>query len=92
VWCELVLNGIGGRSIAEAMECLSIREFQLWSVYRAKRGSLNLGGRMDAATGMLAALFANSNRKPGSAQFKATDFMPYVDAEPISLEEAMKQW
>ncbi len=47
---------------------------------------------MDAATGMLAALFANSNRKPGSAQFKATDFMPYMDAEPISLEEAMKQW
>ncbi|UUS13352.1 hypothetical protein NMB32_14670 [Stenotrophomonas sp. CD2] len=48
------------------MECLSIREFQLWSVYRAKRGSLNLGGRMDAATGMLAALFANSNRKPAA--------------------------
>ncbi len=41
---------------------------------------------------MFAALFANSNRKPGSAAFKATDFMPYVDAEPISLEEAMKQW
>jgi len=53
---------------------------------------LNLGGRLDAAAGMLAALFANSNRKPGSAQFKAADFMPYVDAEPISLEEAMKQW
>ena len=41
---------------------------------------------------MLAALFANSNRKPGSALFKPTDFMPHVDAQPISLEEAMKQW
>ncbi|WP_430543120.1 phage tail assembly protein T [Stenotrophomonas maltophilia] len=51
-----------------------------------------MGSRMDAATGMLAALFANSNRKPGSAAFKPTDFMPHVDAEPISLEEAMKQW
>ncbi len=92
MWCELVLNGIGGRSIGEAKERLSIREFQLWSVYRARRGSLNLGSRMDAATGMMAALFANSNRKPGSAAFKPTDFMPHVDAEPISLEEAMKQW
>jgi len=88
----LVLNGIGGRSIAEARECLSIREFQLWSVYRAKRGSLNVAGRMDAAAGMLAALFVNSNRKPGTAAFKSTDFMPHVDAQPISLEEAMKQW
>jgi len=47
---------------------------------------------MDAAAGMLAALYANSNRKKGSAEFKAADFMPHVDAEPISLEEAMKQW
>ncbi|PZT41928.1 phage tail protein [Stenotrophomonas maltophilia] len=86
------MNGIGGRSIAEAMECLSIREFQLWSVYRAKRGSLNLGGRMDAAAGMLAALFVNANKKPGSPPFKPADFIPYADAEPISLEEAMQQW
>ncbi|PTS71927.1 phage tail protein [Stenotrophomonas sp. HMWF023] len=86
------MNGIGGRSIAEARECLSIREFQLWSVFRAKRGSLNLGGRIDEAAGMLAALFVNSNTKPGSAPFKRTDFMPYADPAPISLEEAMKQW
>jgi hypothetical protein len=27
-WCELVMNGIGGRTIAEAQERMSLREFQ----------------------------------------------------------------
>ena len=47
---------------------------------------------MDAAAGMLAALFVNANKKPGSPPFKPADFIPYADAEPISLEEAMQQW
>lgn len=41
-WCELVMNGIGGRTIAEAQERMSLREFQVWVKYRNKYGQLNV--------------------------------------------------
>ena len=41
-WCELVMNGIGGRTIAEAQERMSRREFLVWLKYREKYGPLNI--------------------------------------------------
>lgn len=45
LWCELVMNGIGGRTIAEAQQNMTYPEFMVWMKFRAKRGSLHQGMR-----------------------------------------------
>lgn len=85
-----MLCGIGGRTIAEAQESVSYSEFQRWVRYRAKRGSLNVGMRVEHAGAMLAAMYANAHSKDGG--FKLTDFAPYHDQPAMSLEAAMKEW
>jgi len=86
----LVLSGVGGRTIAEAQERLSFREFQGWQRYRMKRGSLNVGMRVERGAALLATLYANSNSKNGG--FKVHDFMPHEDEPEVPLEVAMKEW
>ncbi|MFK3846606.1 hypothetical protein [Stenotrophomonas sp. NPDC078853] len=87
-----MLNGIGGATIAEAMECLSAREVQLWTAYRRRHGGLNPMSRADWNTGLLASLFANSKRGKSTAPFKTTDFIRFQDEKPISLDEAIASW
>lgn len=89
-WCELVLNGIGGRTVAEAKERLSYLEYLQWIRFRNKRGSLNSGFRVEIAIAQLCALFANVNSKNGN--YKLHDFAPHMDEPVISLEDAMKLW
>ncbi|CAM4078264.1 Phage tail protein [Bordetella tumbae] len=84
------MNGIGGCTIAEAKERLSYREFVTWRQYRAKRGGLNLGMRVERAAATIAALYANSHSKNGG--YTIYDFMPHESAPAISLEQAMKEW
>lgn len=92
MWHELVLNGIGGRTISEAQESISAVEFAKWVVYRQKRGSLNAGLRIEAGTAMLASLTANLNRKKDSRAFSFYDFAPHHDEPKVSLEQAMNTW
>ena len=48
VWHELVLNGVGGSTIAEAKERLSYAEYRAWVAYlKDKRGSLHPGHRLE---------------------------------------------
>jgi len=92
VWHELVLNGIGGRTIAEAQESISAVEFAQWMMYRSKRGSLNVGLRAEAGAAMIASLTANLNRKKDSKAFSFYDFAPNHDQPQVSLEQAMESW
>ena len=89
--CELVLNGIGGTTIAEAQENISWEEFQQWAAYRAKRGSLNTGYRVEVAVARLCALFINSKKGPDTPPFHIEDFAPHMDERIISLEELAEQ-
>ena len=41
------MHGIGGRTIAEATRNLSASEVALWAEYRKKRGTLNVGLRLE---------------------------------------------
>jgi len=93
LWCELVLNGIGGATIAEAQSTLSWEEFLVWGAYVAKRGSLNAGYRTEIAVGRLCAVFANFQRtKQTDPQWHVEDFAPHMDVERvITLEELAKQ-
>lgn len=85
-----MLCGIGGRTIAEAQQRLSYTEFFSWLKYRRKRGSLNLGMRIERSSALLAALYANSKSKNGG--HKIYDFMPHEDEPAVSLDEAMNTW
>lgn len=87
-----MLNGIGGETIAVAMECLSTREVQLWQAYRERHGSLNPMVRADWNAGVLASLYANSKRGKATPPFKVTDFTRYHNEQPIGLDEAIASW
>ncbi|NWA25512.1 hypothetical protein HX866_11455 [Pseudomonas gingeri] len=84
------MNGIGGRTVAEAQENISYPEFMLWCKYRGKRGSLNLGMRVEVASARLAALYANM--KAGKPDFRIEDFSPHTDVPVETLEGAIATW
>ncbi|HBN5338379.1 TPA: phage tail assembly protein T [Enterobacter cloacae] len=83
---------MGGRTIAEAQEFISIREYQVWAAYRSKYGSLNPMMRTEWAAGLVASVLANINRGKDTPPFTITDFTPHINAPAITLEEAMKEW
>lgn len=62
-WCELVLNGIGGRSIEEAQKTLSNSEVSIWMRFMKERGSLNIGGRIEQSVGLLSSMYEQVNSK-----------------------------
>lgn len=84
------MNGIGGRTIAEAKENIGYSEFLVWMKYRQKRGSLNIGMRVERGSALLAALYANSHSKNGG--YSLSDFAPYHDSPTVTLEQAMEMW
>ncbi|MDW5376842.1 hypothetical protein R6258_07895 [Halomonas sp. HP20-15] len=86
------MNGIGGRTIAEAQQRISFPEFKAWAAYRNKRGSLNTGMRIERGAAMLATLYANRHRKESDPARTIYEFMPHQDEPAISVEQAMESW
>lgn len=89
IWHELVLNGIGGRTVAEAQANMSYVEFIRWCLYRRKTGSLNIGMRVEHGAALQASLFANAY---GKKAYKLYDFAPHIEEPSIDLEWAMENW
>lgn len=88
MWCELVLCGIGGRTIAEAKERMSTDEYELWLQYRKRHGTLNLGLRIEQGAALTA--YCANNGKKG----QLADYLPQR-GEPddsAALTQAMKEW
>ena len=81
---------MGGRTIAEAQQRISYPEFIAWCRYRQKRGSFNLGMRVERGAAMLATLYANSHSK--DTRFGIWEFAPHMDEPAVSLEQAMATW
>lgn len=89
-----MLNGIGGRTIAEARENISYGEYLIWAEYRAKRGSLNVGRRVEQATGQLHYTTVRLNTKQGT-QLDILAFMPHEDqpvAKEVDAMDALRAW
>lgn len=84
------MHGIGGHTIAEAQERLSLPEFQTWVKFRAKRGSLNTGLRVEVAAARMLAVHFNSHSK--GAKFELYEFAPHMDEPVLTMEEAMRTW
>lgn len=55
-----MLNGVGGCTIAEAKERLTYEEAMQWARYRAKRGSFNIGRRIECSSALVAYMIGNS--------------------------------
>lgn len=86
------MNGIGGRTIAEAQANMTYPEFIVWCKFRRKRGSLHLGMRTEESIARFTALYANSKTREGAQRLHAEDFAPHMDPRIITLEEAMGTW
>jgi hypothetical protein len=80
-----VLNGVGGRTIAEAKERLSLDETLAWSAYMERRGSLHVGMRLEWGFALIARTI--NHALGGHATMR--DFMPHAE-QPSSLMEVMK--
>jgi hypothetical protein len=81
----MVLNGVGGWSVAEAKERISHEEALKWSAYREKRGTLNLGLRLEAGFALIA--WTINRALGGKAEMQ--DFMPHFDPPEASIEDVM---
>lgn len=67
-----MLNGIGGRTVEEAKERMSDHEFGQWCAYIRKRGTLNLGSRLELGVALLATVAKTS----AGQRAKIADFLP----------------
>lgn len=84
--------GIGGRTIAEAQQRMSWKEFVRWSKYRQMRGTLNLGMRLERGSALLASMYANRHRDKNTPAYDLYDFAPHHEQPEATLEEAMASW
>lgn len=80
---QLVLHGIGGKTIAEAKANVDWVEAQRWLAYISKRGTLDVGTRLEAGFALLAYLIANKGldplKKQDGTRYTIGDFMPHAD-------------
>lgn len=60
----------------------------MWETYIKKRGSLNVGMRLEQGFALVA--FQINRANGGKAELK--DFMPHFDEREVSLDEAMRDW
>ncbi|WP_225318916.1 hypothetical protein [Cellvibrio sp. KY-GH-1] len=88
-----MLCGIGGRTIAEAKENMDVDEFAQWVAYRALRGSLNPGRRMEQSAAVVALQINNGN----GGKARLVDFLPHEkqavevdDDEELTTDLLMK--
>lgn len=64
----------------------------LWVAYRQKRGSLNMGLRVEENIAMLTTIYANSHIGKNDKAFKIYDFAPHLDEPKQELHEMMRNW
>lgn len=83
-----MLHGIGGRTIKEAKRNVTVKEFQQWAEYIRKRGSLNVGQRVEAAVAVLA---TQINRALGG-KAEVIDFLPHWDQPEVDIEDLAKMF
>lgn len=84
------MAGIGGNSIAEVKATLTETEIMQWAGYRQRRGSLNIGRRVEQAIGNLMAFYHNGKVEAHN-RIDPLELMPHEDDIEISLEEQLAQ-
>lgn len=69
-----MLNGIGGRTVAEAKASMSMSEAMRWVEYVRRRGGLNINRRLEVGLAQVQLLMC---RMAGDSKSSLDDFMPH---------------
>lgn len=81
-----MLNGVGGRTVAEAKASVSYAEFLEWCKFRSMYGSLHIGMRVDRAVSR--AMAAHFNTMSKGKKFKPLEFSPFdVAKEKVDVDD-----
>ncbi|MDA8485167.1 hypothetical protein NNO07_19035 [Pseudomonas resinovorans] len=81
-----MLNGVGGRTVAEARERMTYGEAQDWASYFRARGSINLGLRLEQGFALLATLLMRLHGRDADM----ADYMPSHDRKEPDINDVMK--
>lgn len=83
---ELALAGIGGNTIHQVKTNLTMVEVNQWAEYRSRRGSLNVGRRIEQAAANIIAMNINKGLKVEN-WVEPLEFMPNEDDVVESFED-----
>lgn len=83
---ELALAGIGGNTVHQVKSNLCGLEINQWAAYRSRRGSLNIGRRVEQAAANIIAMNINKGFKCED-WVEPLEFMPHEDDIVESFEE-----
>ena len=86
---ELALAGIGGNTIHQVKTNLTMVEISQWAVYRQRRGSLNIGRRVEQAAANIIAMNINKGLKVED-WVEPLEFMPNEDDVVVSFEDQVE--
>lgn len=86
MWHDLVLHGIGGRTVAEAKLRMSYDEYLSWCEFMRRRGTLHEGMRMEYLVGRLTWIV--SQALGGKGEF--SEFVRYHDEEVTNVDDLAK--
>lgn len=86
---ELALNGIGGNSVHQVKTNLTMVEIKQWAEYRYRRGSLNVGRRVEQAVANMMAIYINSQRQKED-WVEVLELMPHEDDVEVGFEEQIE--
>ncbi|MGP5574357.1 MULTISPECIES: hypothetical protein [Psychrobacter] len=86
---ELALAGIGGNTIHQVKNNLTMLEINQWAEYRQRRGSLNIGRRVEQASANIIAMNINKGLKHEN-WVEPLEFMPNEDDIIESFEDQIE--
>lgn len=86
---ELALAGIGGNTIHQVKNNLTMLEINQWAEYRQRRGSLNIGRRVEQASANIIAMNINKGLKHEN-WIEPLEFMPNEDDVIESFEDQIE--
>lgn len=72
------MNGIGGRTIAEAQQNMTLAEARQWAQYTRRHGGLNIAERVEQAAALICATGA---QLMGNKKVKVNDFLPNRESD-----------
>ena len=81
---EIALNGIGGNTIHQVKSNLTMLEINQWAEYRYRRGSLNVGRRVEQAVANMMAIYINGQRTDD--YIEPLELMPHEDDIEVGFE------
>jgi hypothetical protein len=83
---ELALAGIGGNTIHQVVSNLAMSEIKQWAEYRSRRGSLNIGRRIEQAAANIMS-FGYNVKVRAEDWIDPLELMPHEDDVVESFEE-----